>query len=113
MSYTSNPYEAHLQLGILFLDKEDLTKAKMHFKNCLYFKENDILILAHLTVILVSEGKMHEAKFFLSRILVALEARVEKVTYSNPPSVWLFSLSVVIIPPHAEGKKCHNGQDRR
>ena len=56
MSYTSNPYEAHLQLGILFLDKEDLNKAKMHFKNCLFFKENDILILAHLTVILVSEG---------------------------------------------------------
>lgn len=78
MSYTSNPYEAHLQLGILFLDKEDLNKAKMHFKNCLYFKENDVLILAHLTVILVSEGKMHEAKFFLSRILVALQARVDK-----------------------------------
>jgi len=81
MSYTSNPYEAHLQLGILFLDKEDLTKAKMHFKNCLFFKENDVLILVHLTVILISEGKMHEAKFFLSRILVTLEARVDKVSF--------------------------------
>ena len=56
MSYTNNPYEAHLQLGLLFLDKEDLTKAKMHLKNCLFFKDNDIIILVHLTVILVSEG---------------------------------------------------------
>ena len=27
MSYTTNPYEAHMQLGLLFLDKEDLEKA--------------------------------------------------------------------------------------
>ena len=27
MSYTQEPHEAHLQLGLLFLDKEDLTKA--------------------------------------------------------------------------------------
>lgn len=81
MSYTTNPYEAHYQLGLLFLDKEDLEKAKMNFKNCLFFKETDILILVHLSVILIAEGKMHEAKFFLSRILTALEARVNKLSF--------------------------------
>ena len=61
MSYTTNPHEAHLQLGLLFLDKEDIEKAKIHLKNCLFFKENDILILIHLSVILIAEGKLHEA----------------------------------------------------
>ena len=30
LSYTQEPHEAHLQLGLLYLDKEDLSKAKMH-----------------------------------------------------------------------------------
>ena len=65
MSYTQQPYEAHLQLGLIFLDKEDLEKAKMHMKNCLFYKETDILILIHMVVILVAEGKVHEAKFYV------------------------------------------------
>jgi hypothetical protein len=81
MSYTTNPHEAHLQLGLLFLDKEDLEQAKMHLKNCLFFKDNDLLILIHLAVILLAEGKMHEAKFFLSRILSSLEARVGTLSF--------------------------------
>ena len=39
MSYSQEPYEAHMQLGLIFLDKEDLDRAKMHMKNCLYYKE--------------------------------------------------------------------------
>ena len=81
MSYTTNPHEAHLQLGLLFLDKEDLEKAKIHLKNCLFFKENDVLILIHLSVILIAEGKIHEAKFFLSHILTGLEARVHTLSF--------------------------------
>lgn len=81
MSYTTNPFEAHLQLGLLFLDKEDLDKAKMHFKNCLFFQENDVHILVHLSVILISEGKVFEAKYFLSRIISGLEARVNKLSF--------------------------------
>ncbi|KAJ1440152.1 hypothetical protein B484DRAFT_443650 [Ochromonadaceae sp. CCMP2298] len=38
MSYTTDPHEAHLQLGLLFLDKEDLEGAKLHLKNCLFFQ---------------------------------------------------------------------------
>jgi hypothetical protein len=81
MSYTTNPHEAHLQLGLLFLDKEDLEKAKLHLKNCLFFKENDVLILIHLSVILIAEGRIHEAKFFLSRIMSGLEARVHTLSF--------------------------------
>jgi tetratricopeptide (TPR) repeat protein len=76
ISYTTDPHEAHLQLGLLFLDKEDLETAKLHLKNCLFFKEKDVLILVHLGVILICEGRVHEAKFFLSRILQSLEATV-------------------------------------
>lgn len=85
MSYTTNPHEAHLQLGLLFLDKEDLEKAKIHLKNCLFFKENDVLILIHLSVILIAEGRIHEAKFFLSRILSGLEARVQTLSFMLSP----------------------------
>jgi hypothetical protein len=36
LTYSQEPHEAHLQLGLLFVDQEDLAKAKMHLKNCLY-----------------------------------------------------------------------------
>lgn len=81
MSYTINPHEAHLQLGLLYLDKEDLEKAKLHLKNCLFFKESDILILIHLSTILIAEGKYHEAQYFLSRVLVSLEQRVNTLSF--------------------------------
>ncbi len=81
MSYTTRPYEAHMQLALLFLDKEDLDQAKVHLKNCLYFEESDSLILSHLAVVLISEGKMHEAKFFISRILSNLQGRVSKLSF--------------------------------
>ena len=80
ISYTTKPYEAHFQLGLLYLDKEDLDKAKVHLKNCLFFRENDVIILSYLSVVLVAEGKLHEAKFFISRILAGLEARVNKLS---------------------------------
>lgn len=79
MSYTTIPYEAHLQLGILAMDKEDLQEAKMHFKNCLYHKENDLVLLTHLSLVLIVEGKSYEAKFFLSRLLSALEVKVKQM----------------------------------
>ena len=81
MSYTTDPHEAHLQLGLLFLDKEDLEKAKLHLKNCLFFRESDILILVNLAVILIAEGKTHEAQFFLSRVLSSLEQRVSMLSF--------------------------------
>ena len=80
MSYSKEPYEAHLQLALLSLDKEDLEKAKIHLKNCLFFRESDIIILIHLAVILIAEGKPHEAKFFISRVLAELESRVQRIS---------------------------------
>ena len=80
ISYTTKPYEAHFQLGLLYLDKEDLEKAKVHLKNCLFFRDNDVIILSYLSVVLIAEGKLHEAKFFISRILSGLEARVSKLS---------------------------------
>ena len=80
ISYTTKPYEAHFQLALLYLDKEDLDKAKVHFKNCLFFRENDIIILSYLSVVLIAEGKLHEAKFFISRVLSGLDARVHKLS---------------------------------
>ena len=59
--------------------QEDLERAQVHFKNCLFFKENDILILIHLSVVLLIEGRLHEAKFFISRILTGLEQRVKRL----------------------------------
>ena len=81
MSYTTLPYEAHLQLGLLALDREDLEKAQMHFKNCLFFREDDVVILAHLTVVLMAEGRMYESKFFISRILTSLEKRAQGLSF--------------------------------
>eukprot|EP00981_Chlorochromonas_danica_P011592 scaffold4140_cov178-Ochromonas_danica.AAC.5 len=81
MSHTTNAFEAHYQLGLLFLEKEDLDQAKMHLKNCLFFKEADTVILAHLAVILLIEGRIHETKFFLSRIIATLESRVQKLSF--------------------------------
>ena len=81
MSYSQEPYEAHMQLGLIFLDKEDLDKAKMHMKNCLYYKESDLLVLVHMATILIAEGRIHEAKFYVTRILSALEMRVQKFSF--------------------------------
>ena len=81
MSYSQEPYEAHMQLGLIFLDKEDLDKAKMHMKNCLYYKESDLLVLVHMAAILIAEGRIHEAKFYVTRILSALEMRVQKFSF--------------------------------
>ena len=79
MSYTTNPYEAHFQLGLLALDKEDMHEAKQHLKNCLFYREGDVLILTHLAVVLIGEGRIYEAKFFVSRLLSALEIRTQKL----------------------------------
>jgi hypothetical protein len=57
-SYTTQPHEAHFHLGLLALDREDLREAAMHFKNCLYYKAEDVLTLTHLTVTLIVEGKL-------------------------------------------------------
>lgn len=81
MSYNPEPYEAHLQLGLLFLDREDLDRAKVHFKNCVFYKETDIYILVHLVVILIAEGKIHEAKFYVTRVLTSLEDRVKRLAF--------------------------------
>ncbi len=58
ISYMAQPKEAHLQLGLLALDREDLNEAAMHFKNCLFYKADDVQILTNLAVVLIAEGKM-------------------------------------------------------
>eukprot|EP00602_Paraphysomonas_sp_CaronLab_P011723 CAMPEP_0185039730 /NCGR_PEP_ID=MMETSP1103-20130426/36908_1 /TAXON_ID=36769 /ORGANISM="Paraphysomonas bandaiensis, Strain Caron Lab Isolate" /LENGTH=948 /DNA_ID=CAMNT_0027578743 /DNA_START=46 /DNA_END=2892 /DNA_ORIENTATION=- len=80
MSYSKEPHEAHFQLGLLLLDKEDVDRAKMHFKNCLFYKESDTLILIYLSTILLTEGKVHEAKFYVSRILNSLDSKLQKLS---------------------------------
>ena len=47
MSHSQTPFESHFQLALLSLEKEDLTTAKMHLKNCLFLKESDTLVLIH------------------------------------------------------------------
>jgi tetratricopeptide (TPR) repeat protein len=80
MSYSKEPYEAHYLLGLLFLDKEDIDRSKMHLKNCLFYKESDTVILIYLSTILFTEGKTHEAKFYVSRILKILESKMSQLT---------------------------------
>jgi len=80
MAYTSEPFEAHLQLGLLFIDKEDIEKAKMHLKNCLFFREGDLPVLIYLSSLLIIEAKLHEAKFFISKVLIGLENRLVKLS---------------------------------
>mmetsp|Transcript_11293 Transcript_11293/g.18386 ORF Transcript_11293/g.18386 Transcript_11293/m.18386 type:complete len:959 (-) Transcript_11293:257-3133(-) len=80
MSYSKEPYEAHYQLGLLFLDKEDIEKSKMHLKNCLFYKESDASILIYLSTILFAEGKSHEAKFYVSHILKELESKITNLS---------------------------------
>ena len=89
ISYTTNAFEAHFQLALLSLDKEDLDKAKLHLKNCLFYQDNDPLILIYLSTLLLSEGKVHEAKFFLSRIVSGLEVRARKSSTSSSPDTLL------------------------
>lgn len=81
MTYTKDAYEAHLQLSLLSLDREDIEKAKVHFKNCLYYQESDVNILTYLSMVLLAEGKTHEAKFFLSRIVTTLQIKVHKLSF--------------------------------
>ena len=78
-SLRSQPYEANLQLALLALDREDLREAKMHFKNCLYYRATDVNVLVYLSTVLVAEGRSNEAKFFVSQLLSALEVRVRKL----------------------------------
>lgn len=59
MAYAKEPHEAHLQLALLFLDKENIEMAKLHFKNCLFYQETDLLVLIHLTAVLITENKIH------------------------------------------------------
>lgn len=89
LSYAQDPSEAHLQLALMFLDKEDLARAKTHIKNCLFYKENDVLLLVHLTVVLICEGKIQEAKFYASRVLGLLESRVQRLSFllDNPDNI--------------------------
>ena len=77
MGYTTTPHEAHYQLALLGLDKEELNEAKMHLKNCLFHRPEDVLILTHLSMVLIAEGKTYEAKFYLSQLLSALETRTK------------------------------------
>lgn len=81
LSYAKDPSEAHLQLALLFIEKEDLSHAKTHIKNCLFYKENDVSLLIYLTVVLICEGKIQEAKFYASRVLSSLESRVKKLSF--------------------------------
>jgi hypothetical protein len=79
--YSTEPYEAHHQIGLLLLSKEDIEGAKVHFKNCLFYKETDVSIMAQVAFILVAEGKLHEAKYYITKVLNGLEARVQRLSY--------------------------------
>lgn len=81
MTHTTNAYEANFQLALLFLDKEDLETSKMYLKNCLFYQDSDLLILSYLIIILITENKIHEASFFLSRMIIGLEERVRKLSF--------------------------------
>lgn len=81
MAHTNNPFEAHFQLGLLNLDKENIDYAKLHFKNCLFLSENDLLVLINLSVILLMENKLNESKYFLTRVLAQLEDKLRKLSF--------------------------------
>ena len=87
MSYSREPHEAHYQLGLLMLDKEDMDRAKMHFKNCLFYRESDTLTLVYLSTILLTEGKVHEGKFYVSRIVTSLDHKLHKLSQLLDKSV--------------------------
>jgi tetratricopeptide (TPR) repeat protein len=80
MSYSNEPHDAHFQLGLLLLDKEDIERAKMHFKNCLFYRETDTILLVYLSTILLTEGKIYEAKFYITRLLSLLEIKITKLS---------------------------------
>lgn len=63
------------------MDREDLDKAKLHFKNCLYHQDDDLVILVYLSLTLVVEHKLHEAQFFLARIVAQLQSKVNKLSF--------------------------------
>ena len=81
LGYANEPYEAHYLLGLLFLDGEDIERSKMHLKNCLFYKETDIVVLIYLSTMLFAEGKTHESKFYVSRILKNLEIKMNKLSH--------------------------------
>jgi hypothetical protein len=72
MAYAKEPYEAHLQLSLLFLDKENIDMAKLHFKNCLFYKETDLLVLIHLTAVLITENKIHVIIYSIIIIIIII-----------------------------------------
>jgi tetratricopeptide (TPR) repeat protein len=78
--YSNEPSDAYYQLSLLSLDKEDLHQAKIYFKNCLYYKENDIVLLVYLSTILLTEGKIYESKFYITRILSHLEVKITQLS---------------------------------
>jgi hypothetical protein len=81
LTLSIDPSEAHRQLSLLFIEKEDLERAKVHIKNCLFYRETDISLLTHLAVILICEGKIHEANFYVQRILTVLDGKVKKLAF--------------------------------
>jgi hypothetical protein len=89
MSYSTSPHEAHLQLALLLLDRENIDMAKVHLKNCLFFRESDVLVMIHLTVVLIAEGRINESKFFISRILSKLQTKYDRLSQilnnADPP----------------------------
>jgi hypothetical protein len=86
MSYSSSPHEAHFQLALLLLDRENVDMAKVHLKNCLFFRESDVLVMIHLTIVLIAEGRINESKFFISRILSKLQTKYDRLSQilTNP-----------------------------
>jgi tetratricopeptide (TPR) repeat protein len=78
LTHSEDPSEAHLQLALLYIDGEDLERAKVHIKNCLFHKEADVSMLVHLTVVLICQGRIQEARFYTSRVLALLESRLQQ-----------------------------------
>jgi tetratricopeptide (TPR) repeat protein len=83
LTHSEDPSEAHLQLALLYIDGEDLERAKVHIKNCLFHKEADVSMLVHLTVVLICQGRIQEARFYTSRVLSLLESRLQQQHMSS------------------------------
>ena len=82
--YTDDRFEVHMQLGLLHLDLEDLNQAKTHFKTCLFHKEKDLNAMMYMFIITFVEDNPNENRYFLSRIILALESRVQGLSFKPP-----------------------------
>ena len=85
ISYAEDAFAAHAALARLSLAKEDSVRAAQHLKHCLVSRERDAETLVTLAALLwAAEGRVHEARFFLSRAVEEMtKARNSKHENNN------------------------------